>query len=230
MNKQLLAYFNSQDYHSDLQATHQIWKRSGILGTAGIFMFLSYLTIPLLTAVHPPNGSSRVSSMQMGLESEREKLFLLRLLGLNQEDGWMEGIKNPRVYSMVMQLASNHRRFTGMQQDYLNYFGGIIAISVVRVYSAQGLDIQKETLVRYWSYIQHAFSLLDITLTSPTTVEYSCERFIRQHTHIDKIGRILFETLLNVYPEYVYKALPVLFSPTKTAVVSILEERHVQFS
>src|SRR5947209_180194 len=139
MSVPLLAYLEGSTYRQDLRATHHLWSGSGVLGTAGVFMFLSYLTIPLLTAVQPVASPSRVVSMKLGLESEREKRFLLRLLGISQESGWTGGIRNIRVREMVVHLARNHLQFAGMEHDYMTYFAGIIALSVLRVHATYGI-------------------------------------------------------------------------------------------
>src|SRR2546421_12533877 len=114
MTVQLSAYLEGSDYQHDLKATNHIWAGTDILGTAGVFMFLSYLTIPLLTAVQPVASPSRVVSMKLGLESEREKRFLLRLLGLSQESGWAGGIRNIRVRDMAGELVRTPLRFAGV--------------------------------------------------------------------------------------------------------------------
>ena len=224
MIDQLTAYIESPRYQLDLCATQQIWAGSEILGTAGIFMFLSYLTIPRLTTVQPIAGESRVHSMRMGLESEREKRFLLRLLGLSKENGWMGGIRNSRVRDMIVRLAGNHLQFAGMQPDYISYFASIIALSVLRVHATRSTHLQSELIARYWTYIQHALSLLGITLAAPTVVQADCESFISKYTSADEAGRRLLETLWNVYPGYMAKAMPVLFSQTRLIVISMLEE------
>jgi hypothetical protein len=222
------TYLEGPDYQHDLRAVHQIWSGSEVPGTAGIFMFLSYLTIPALTAVQPCAGPSRVSSMKLGLESEREKRFLLRLLGLSQESDWMGGISNRKVRDMTVSLAHQHSQFAGMRRDYMVYFAGIIALSALRVYAIRGISIQPDIVAGYWSYMRHALSLLGITLTTPSEVRRNCLRFIGEYTHADAPGRMLLGTLLAAYPRYVDRALPVLFPRTHAVVSLMLEQLHDQ--
>ena len=230
MTVPLLAYLEGSTYQQDLRATHHLWSGSETLGTAGVFMFLSYLTIPLLTAVQPVASPSRIVSMKLGLESEREKRFLLRLLGLSQESGWGGGIRNVRVRDMAGQLARNHLRFVGMEQGFMTYFAGIIALSALRVHAIRGSYVQDVILAGYWSYMQHALSLLGVTLTTTAEVERDCERFIGKYSYADTVGRLLLETLVEVYPQYVDNALPVLFSQTRVVVTAMLEECHAKRS
>ena len=230
MTVPLLAYIEGSDYPHDLRAIHHVWAGSEILGTAGVFMFLSYLTIPLLTSVQPDASPSRVVSMKPGLESEREKQFLLRLLGLSQESGWAGGIHNARVRAMAGQLACNHRQFAGMEVDHMTYFAGIIALSALRVHAIRGSTIRADLLACYWSYMQHALSLLGVTLTTPAEIERDCESFIGKYTFADAVGRLLLGTLVEVYPQYVKKALPVLFPRTRVVVTALLEECHAKRS
>jgi hypothetical protein len=230
MTVPLLAYLEGSNYQQDLRATHHIWSGSEVLGTAGVFMFLSYLTIPLLTAVQPVASPSRVVSMKLGLESEREKRFLLRLLGLSQESGWAGGIRNVRVRAMAGQLACHHRQFAGMEPGHMTYFAGIIALSALRVHAIRGSTVRADLLAGYWSYMQHALSLLGVTLTTPAEVERDCESFIGKYTSADVVGRLLFGALVEVYPQYVDNALPALFPRTRVVVTALLEECHVKRS
>jgi hypothetical protein len=168
--------------------------------------------------------------MKLGLESEREKRFLMLLLGLSQESGWAGGIRNPKVRALTEQLARNHWQFTGMRPEHMTYFAGIIAVSALRVHAIRGSTILPDLLASYWSYMQHAVSLLRVTLTTPAEVERDCESFIAKYASADDVGRLLLQTLVEVYPQYVDEAIPVLFPQTRAVVTALLEECHAKRS
>jgi len=226
----LLAYLEGTDYQQDLTATRQVWSGKGVLGTAGAFVFLCYLTVPPLTAVQPFAGPGRVVTMKLGLESEREKQFLVRLLGLSQDSRWAGGIRNPKVRAMVEQLACNHWQYEGMRSEHMTYMAGIIAVSALRVRAVRGGTILPDLMAGYWSYMQHAVSLLRVTLTTPAEVERDCEGFTAEYTSADTIGSQLVNTLVEVYPQYVDDAIRVLFPRTRMVVTALLEERNAKRS
>src|SRR5437764_1327741 len=130
---ELNAYICSEEYEHDLAATRDLWLRKPALGAVGMFIFLSYTTIPRLIGVHPVAFNDRVARMSAGLTNSREKKYLLDMFGLSR-DHCSNGIADPRVRYKIRELTARHRRFEGMRPEYMDYIASIIAVSVLRLH------------------------------------------------------------------------------------------------
>ncbi len=214
MDDRFMQYIASSDYQQDLLAVRTIWGEPGVLGIAGMFIFLSYITLPILTSVQPARGPARMSTMKIGLENEREKSFLKRMLGLSTEDVWQGGIGCPMVRDMILNLHRGHLQLVGMKPEYMDYLSGIISLSILRVHAAQGNHIDISTKVSYWRYMQYACLLFDTNLNEELATQEQCQAFIHKHTQLSQDGKILLNSLQETYPSYVEKSLPALFPKT----------------
>ena len=227
MQDAFLQYVESPSYHQDLLAVRRLWDEPKFLGIAGMFIFLSYITLPVLTAVQPVAGASRVSTMKVGLASEREKRFLQRMLGLSNEISWQGGISNIRVRKMISKLYRNHRHFLGMQLKYIDYFLGILSLSVLRVHAVYGNQADLNIKVCYWRYMRYTSSLFGVNLKEELATHQYCQAFIDERTQSSVHGKILLKALQQAYPQYVEKALPVLFPRTLLTVQDMMEDTNV---
>lgn len=116
-------YIESSFYKNDLLATSELWQPPKVLGTAGIFIFLSYISIPNLIVVQSASSETRATTMRAGLESEREKRFLQGIIGIGTQ-----GIKDEKVQKSIIELRKHHLQFMGMKNEYMDYISSIIAL------------------------------------------------------------------------------------------------------
>ena len=214
-------YIASDDYLLDLSATRDLWQRPKALGIAGMYIFLSYATIPDLIRVRPVAGQPRTSTMRLGLDSQREKQFLLGVLGLRQEDSWLGGIRNQKVQESMRVLTSQHLAYAGMQQGYMDFFAGIIAVSILRTYNNYNWPVQPETQFRYWRYVTYASLLLNVELQGFPEMNKTCGDFCDSHSSSSSEGQHLFSALQEIYPDYIALCLPILFPVSRAVVVQL---------
>ena len=227
MRRQLVDYLGSMIYEHDLASVSRLWSEPGVVGLAGMFLFLSYITIPDLIAVRPIFSRSRIYTMQLGLAHGREKRFLQYILGLAHEGEWQGGIRNMKVRALITDLTDRHIQFLGMRREYMEYFAGVIALSVFRVYAADGQHVDDVTRMQCWRYMQHTVSFLGVTLAAESAVQDYCQQFIEQFSRPSQSGKVLLDTLCAIYPDYVQRSLPVLFPRTRSVVHQLMEIRYV---
>ncbi|HYT40955.1 MAG TPA: hypothetical protein VEP90_01295 [Methylomirabilota bacterium] len=228
MQDELEKYLKSPLYQQDLIATSEIWGKSEVFGISGMFIFCSYITIPKLTAVHPRNNLPRSHTLAGGLAGEHEKRLLQRMLGLSSEQNWQGGIRNLRVRNLLLNLRQHHFELVGMRQEFMQYFACIIAISVLRAYSTFFWPIDKESQECYWRYISQTVLLLGVSLDEQECAQQHCQTFIDMYTQVTPTGILLLEPLLEKYPKYLQKSLPVLFPTTRLAVQSLSQKKNVE--
>jgi hypothetical protein len=225
-----MQYIESPGYQQDLLAVRRIWGEPECLGIAGMFIFLSYITLPILTIVQPARGPARMSTMKIGLENGREKSFLQRMLGLSTESVWQGGIRCPVVRDMILSLHQGHLQLVGMRPEYMDYLSGIVSLSVLRVHAVQGNYIDISTRLSYWRYMQYACSLLGTNLDEELATQERCQEFIYKHTQLSLDGKILFSALQETYSSYVEKSLPVLFQKTFFIIQKLMEDNNVSYT
>src|SRR5258708_6800350 len=230
MQNSLMQYIESSDYEQDLLAVRTIWGEPGALGIAGMFIFLSYITLPILTIAQAGRGPSRMTTMEIGLADGREKSFLQRMLGLSTESIWQGGIRCPLVRDMILRLHQGHLRLVGMQPEYMDYLSGIISLSILRVHAVQGSHIDINTKANYWRYMQYACSLLGTNLDEELATQERCQAFIDKHTQLSLDGKILLSSLQEAYPSYIEKSLPVLFKKTFFTIQKLMEDTNVSYA
>ncbi|MBE2287958.1 MAG: hypothetical protein IAE95_00290 [Chitinophagaceae bacterium] len=220
------AYIESHDYEVDLDATRQLWQRAQAIGISGAFIFSSYFTIPPLIAVFPIGGRPRITTMRFGLDSEREKRFLQRLLGLDQDEDWSGGLRNQKVQTSIIELRSRHLTYQGMTQDYMTFFTGIIALSILRTCEAYGWEIPNDRLVRYWRYMTYASAFLGVALKDVPATSTLCNEFTAEYSAYSDDGKKLAAIFHSVYPDYLRLCLPVLFPATQKVIPQLLEDEN----
>jgi hypothetical protein len=212
------CYIESPDYDTDLFATHLVWTRPLVLETAGTFVFLTYLSLPDLVAVR----SSRGVPARSTLDGELERTFLLRLINLTKQSEWQGGIRNTRIRHMAEKLKQRHANFDGMRPEYINFIGAIIALSPLRVlqYGQQHVDGQDRA--GYWRYMTHALSLLGADVGAEDAAQAGCASFIEAHAAPSADGSMLFESLAQHHPRFVERAVPALFSRSRSTVAALM--------
>jgi hypothetical protein len=222
----LSDYIESREYEFDLHATRELWQHPKAIGISGAFIFSSYFTIPPLIAVYPVGGQSRITTMRFGLDSEREKRFLQRLLGLDQDEDWSGGLRNQKVHTSIVELQLKHLTYQGMTLDYMTFFAGIIALSILRTYETLGWIVSSDTRIRYWRYMTYASALLGIELKDMAVTSTLCNEFVAGYSAYSDDGKNLAEIFRSVYPDYLQLCLPVLFPMTRTVIQHLLEDEN----
>jgi hypothetical protein len=222
MSKTLTDYLTSPLYLQDMQATQTIWTQPGMVGRAGMFLFLSYITIPLLIHVQPAHRMARSATLQPGLLREQEKRFLQRMLGISEQEQWAGGIANPRIRRLISDLRRRHLRFSGMHQSYITFFAELIALAPARISTRTSpADL---TRTGYWRYMTHACTLLGVCLHSEEVTARHCQDFIDRHTRPTDEGQKMFAILAARYPTYIQQVVPDLFPATRLAAQRLQEE------
>ena len=211
-------YVESPDYDTDLLATDFVWTGPLVLETAGAFVFLTYLSLPVLVAVR----SSRGVPARSALDGEQERIFLLRLLDLTGQGAWQGGIRNTRVQHMAAKLKQRHADFDGMRPEYINFIGAIIALGPLRVRQCAGQHVDRQDRVKYWRYMTHTLSLLGADVGTEQAAQAGCASFIAAHAAPSADGSLLFESLIQHHPRFVERALPALFSRSRSTVGALM--------
>lgn len=217
------AYLESSCYLEDLAATRSVWAEPLVVGTAGIFIFMTYLTVPALVAVRSGNGLPARSS----LDGERERAFLLRLLGGTDEESWQGGIKNQRVQQHTVLLYRRHAKFSGMRPEYLSFMGSVIALAPLEARKSLRTPLCDRDRRRYWRYMTHAVSLLGAQIGSEAEARDRCLRFVRAHAAPSSEGSRLLESLRLLHPDYVERALPSLLGRARPVAEALMAGTYV---
>ena len=219
-NRQLSGYLDSPDYARDLDAVRLIWSQPTVLETSGAVVFLTYLTLPNLLAVRPPGGALARSV----LDGERERRFLLRVLGLDASPAWRGGIENARARQAISAMSRHHRRFPGMRQEYLDFIAAVIALAPLRVRERLGIRAAEDERARYWRYMSSALSLFGTGLDSEGITDGFSESFASAHARPSADGRQLLISLNQHHSRYVRLAIPSLCEASRLVTGLLLED------
>jgi hypothetical protein len=211
-------YVDSPGYDTDLVATHLVWTSQLVLETAGTFVFLTYLSLPVLVAVRSGRGVPARST----LDGQAEQAFLLRLVDLTGQSAWQGGIKNARVQHMAEALYKRHVDFAGMQPEYMDFIGAIIALGPLRVLQRAQQYVHDQDRAGYWRYMKHALSLLGADIGSEEAAQDNCASFIEAHSAPSADGSILLESLVQHHPRFVERAVPALFRRSRSTVSELM--------
>ena len=214
------GYLQSPEYEADLAAAGRVWGRPLVLETAGVFVFLTYLTLPALLDVRSVTGSAARSA----LDGERERAFLLYLLGFTDDVSWRDGIRNPRVRQRMTSLYAHHSRFPGMQPEYLDFIAAAMSLAPLRVWAAAEATPRDGDRSGYWRYMRHAVSLLGAGIVDEQATQDRCAAFIEMHAAPSPEGRRLLKSLAQHHPRYVELAIPILFKPSQSTVHALFME------
>lgn len=219
-NRQLSSYLDSPDYAHDLDAVRWMWSLQTVLETAGTLVFLTYLTLPNLLAVRPPGGAYARSV----LDGERERRFLLRVLGLDAGAAWRGGIENARTRRAISAISRLHNTFPGMRQEYLDFIAAVIALSPLRVRGRLGRPATEDERAKYWRYMSFALSLFGTSLDREGGTDGFCESFASAHARPSAEGRTLLVSLSLHHPRYVQLAIPSLCEASRHVIGLLLED------
>jgi len=219
-NQQLSCYIGSAGYHNDLEAARLAWSVPTVLETAGALVFLTYLSLPVLLAVRPPSGTLARSV----LDGERERTFLLRVLGLDNDAAWSGGIQNARTRHLVTSMGRYHSRFRGIRPEYLDFIAATIALSPLRVRAQLGSCLPAADRTGYWRYISQVLSAFGACLETEKSASLFCDAFTSEHAQRSADGQELFLSLDQRHPRYVRLAIPSLFDASRFVVGSLLED------
>jgi hypothetical protein len=211
-------YPTSRCYLADLDAVGQVWD-PGTVRTAGVFVFLTYLSLPTLLAVRSRAGSMARSF----LDGTREKAFLQRILGTDVSPPWRGGIGNRRVMLLAKDLGERHRLFPGMRQEYLDLMAAVIAMAPVRVHDAGARPIESAVRRRYWRYMTLALGAVGASLPAPARADRRCRAFTARHGRCTSEGARLLDSLRHRHPEHLAAAIPALHERTRAVVHELSE-------
>lgn len=214
-------YACSAGYVSDLDAVRAVWSGPGLVETAGSFVLLTYLSLPVLTAVRAP-GAARARPV---LDGVGERTFLLRLLGLSPESGWAGGLANRRVRRMAADLARGHGDFPGMRREYMDVVAALVALSPLFVQARDRLPAGAD-VHRYWRYMTSAMGAVDARLGGRGEAEHLCRAFCEEHAAPSPRGEEMLAQFAGRHPRYVAAAVPLLFAKPGAVVGAALGDVH----
>lgn len=217
-------YIESPNYADDLAATQAAWGASPIPEIAGVFVFLTYLSLPALVGVRSARGATARST----LDGQQEYLFLQRMIGVADEAAWCGGIANPRVRRLAAALHEQHCRFAGMRTAYLDFLAATLALAPLRVRRCLGAPLGDGDRRRYWRYMSHAMALVGGTGPTERVAEQRCRAFVEAQAGVSADGERLYSALLARHPLYVGLAAPVLYDASGRVVRELTGRVHAQ--
>jgi hypothetical protein len=214
------SYVTSTGYFNDIAVTRQIWSQPAMAGTAGAYIFLLYLSLPILLDVRSGNGLPARSA----LDGERERAFLMNITGCTDHDRWRGGIRNQQVRRQANLLGSHHARFAGMRPEYLDFIGTVITMAPLEVQTKLPAIAHVQRRRSYWRYMNHAMSLLGADVGEESTARDRCLDFIDAYGAPSSEGSRLYASLDARHPSYVERAAAMLPAQAQ-AIVSELMKR-----
>jgi hypothetical protein len=189
------------------------------MGCAGMFIFTTYATLPLLTTVGSLSGSDEALMLRKAAGVGREKGFLMRVLGIGPGDvAPAAGLANPAVRSMLTDLGERHRGFGGMRNEYLDFFAGVVAISCLRIRAAHSTALDAVDRDRYWRYMRYSLALLGAKLGGQDEAYDSCAGFVSRHAEVGQRTRTYLGFLFSSYPDYMMTSASALFPETRKVI------------
>lgn len=222
MPARVLQYVDSSDYAHDLRAVRTVWTAPGILGGAGMFIFTTYVTLPLLTRVGSADGRESALMLRKIADGGREKEFLMSLLGIGGAHARGPGIADPAVRRRIGELGAVHRGLPGMKGEYLDIFAGVIALSYLRTAAALKYRPDPDDCDRYWRYLRQSLALFGAELGDRETVTDVCERFVTRHSGADRHARAFLAQLRAAHPRHMTTCHGALFPATRRVVGTTL--------
>jgi hypothetical protein len=218
-DRDLGMYLRSPDYERHAAAARQVWGDPDTMKTAGVAVFLAYLSVPTLNAVRSGRGRPARSI----LEGNRERAFLMRLLGLDLSNGGCsEGIKDAGTRRQCEALRRQHMAFSGMTLEYLSFMAIIIAsapLCVAEVYSTpHGAALQDE----YWEYMRTAMALVGGHLGQRDDDLRRVDDYLARHCGLTPMTARSILALRARHPVHFARCLPTLnHSARRVAVEAI---------
>ncbi|WP_406368237.1 hypothetical protein OG788_46790 [Streptomyces sp. NBC_00647] len=217
-------YTRSPGYESDLAAVRAVWSGQDLLETAGTFVFLTYLTLPALTAVRAPYARDALA--RSTLDGAAERVFLLRLLGFTDERAWYGGVRNAKVRELAGLIARRHAEFRGIQQDYLDFIATVIALAPLLVRLETDQPLKPSDLRGYWRYSAAAMALMRARLGSKREAEHKCRAFVDENAGLSPDGAVMLAAFAARHPRHFAAAVPALFPRSRSVVFTALGEAN----
>lgn len=214
-------HVGSGRFERDLQAARSAWSDPAVLGAAGAFIFLTYLTLPALVAVRSGSGAPARSF----LDGRRERVTLRRLVGLDDAPKWDGGVRNGNVRQLAADLGDRHRRFVGMRVEYLDVMAAVIALAPLRVRTVLALTDAAADRIAYWRYMRHVVALIGAELAAEEVAVAMCQSFVDVHAGTCEDGRRMFAALNDRHPDHVAAAVLALFERSRIALDQLTSGR-----
>lgn len=216
----LAEYAASSRYLADLSATQDVWAAPVVMPTAGIMIFLTYLTAPVLLGVMS-NGVPRLV-----VDVDGERTFLVRLLGLEPADhGLRGGIANPHVRALANDLRVRHMKMQGIQRVHMDVMATVIALSAFQVREADATGpVDEVTAGRCWTYLRYAMATIGARLAPLDEARAAYDRFIDEECHPSPHGQASINMLRDRYPRHFARALDALPAAVRAAACRVVED------
>jgi hypothetical protein len=216
----LESYVASPGYPYDLAATRRIWSEPAVAGISGIYIFLLYLSVPVLLDVRSGRGSPARSA----LDGERERAFLMNITGCTEHDSWGGGIRNRRVQRQASLLGRCHAGFSGMKREYLDFIGAVVTLAPLEVRAELRTPVDAGLRCGYWRYMSHAISLLNADIGDEPSAWDRCRDFVDAYGAPSSEGRRLYASLQSRHPWYVDRAVPILPGRAQSVVSTLKKD------
>lgn len=202
-------------YDADRAATREIWARTPlVLETAGTFVLLTYVSVPVMTAVGSVDGLPPRSK----LDGAEERVFLQRLLDLGPGDPWTGGVRNPLVRAEADGLYRRHLGYAGMRNEFLQVLTALLALAPLRVHDAWGTAPDQRTRSGYWRYMRCAMGLLGGEIGAESVAEDRCRTFVEEHAGRSGNGKHLLRSVSEHHPDHVDRARELLYPASRAAL------------
>lgn len=189
------------------------------MGIAGAYIFLLYLSLPVLLEVRSGRGSPARSA----LDGERERDFLMNITGCTEQDAWSGGIRNRRVQRQASLLGRRHAGFSGMKRQYLDFVAAAVTLAPLEVRVGLRMSVDTRICSSYWRYMRNATSLLDADIGDEPSARDRCRGFVDAYGAPSAEGSRLYASLESHHPWYVDLAVPLLPAHAR-AIVSTLKK------
>ncbi|MFJ3809273.1 hypothetical protein ACIPWE_23315 [Streptomyces sp. NPDC090073] len=191
-----------------------------------MFIFTTYVTLPLLTRVGSADGRESALMLRKIADGGREKEFLMSLLGIGGAHARGPGIADPAVRWRIGELGAVHRGLPGMKGEYLDIFAGVIGLSYLRTAAALKYRPDTDDCARYWRYLSQSMALFGAELGDRETVTDRCERFVTRHSGADRHARACLAQLSAAHPGHMATCHRALFPATRRVVGTLAAEPH----
>ena len=216
------AYVKSPRYTGDLHAARTVWEPREVLGGAGLFIFVTYATLPVLATVGstPERGEALMLRGMLGMR--REKAMLAYLLDTADRGELAGALANPAVRRMLIALGRQHKGLRGMNSAYMDLFAGVIAIAPLRTRAGVAQELNDETYGAYWHYMQQSFAILGAKLGDRNEVADAREEFIARNTGTVPQATEYIARLSVAYPRHMINCRLALFPRTRELIGDII--------
>jgi hypothetical protein len=214
------SYASSTDFNDDLAITQHMWSEPTVTGTAGAYVFLLYLSLPVLLNVRSDSGQPARSS----LDGDRERAFLMNITGCTESDHWRGGISNRRVQRQASLLGRRHVNFTGMRLEYLDFISTVVALAPLEVRAHLGAPVDVRLRSGYWRYMRHATSLLNAGIGDEVNAGDRCRDFIDTWATPSAEGSRMCVSLRAHHPWHVDRAVPMLPGRARAVVSNLMRQ------